>query len=118
MAEAGEEAGVGGMEREWARMRGGGCAGWGCVGERGEEGEEGKVFGEGRGAKGSGEGDALRAERAAERGGSGRRGGGREGGDAGAAEGMAAREDARHDGGGIEGGEAHGALGRLCVRPW
>lgn len=121
VAEAGEEAGVGGMEREMeGTRRGGGAraggASWGRVGEKGEEGE---IFGEGGGAEGAGEGDALGAERAAEGGGGGRRrGGGREGGDAGAAEGVATREDARHDGGVVEGGEAHRTLRRLRFRRW
>ena len=118
MAEAREEAGVGGMEREREGMRRGGGAGgasWGRVGEGWKEGEEGEVFGEGRGAEGAGEGDALGAERAAEGGGGRRRGGGREGGDAGAAQGVAAREDAWHDGDGVERGEAHRALRRLRV---
>lgn len=68
MSESGEEAGVVGMEREReGSSRGGGAggAGRGRVGEGGEEGEEGEVFGEGGGAEGPGEGDALGAERAA-----------------------------------------------------
>lgn len=121
VAEAGEETRVVRVERDMRRRRrrGGGARTRGVWG-RGEEGDEGEVFGEGGGPESAGERDALGAERAAERGGGGGGGGGgrREGGDAGAAEGVAAREDPRRGGGGVEGGEAHRALGRLRVRRW